>query len=75
MKPHSMSYDPSEQEIQHAAYYLWQEEGRPFHRDLEIWLAAKERLSHRAAVPAKARSPRNAPGPTRDAQTAGKRRR
>jgi hypothetical protein len=38
---------PSEAEIQHAAYLLWIESGRPEGRDLEHWLAAKEMLCHR----------------------------
>jgi len=38
---------PSEAEIQHAAYLLWVEDGRPEGRDLDHWLAAKEMLSHR----------------------------
>jgi hypothetical protein len=38
--------DPAEAEIQHAAYLLWIEEGRPEGRDLEHWLAAKELLRH-----------------------------
>ena len=39
--------EPTEQEIQHAAYLLWIENGRPDGRDLEHWLAAKEMLCHR----------------------------
>jgi hypothetical protein len=38
--------DPAEAEIQHAAYLLWIEEGRPEGRDLEHWLSAKELLRH-----------------------------
>jgi hypothetical protein len=38
---------PTEAQIQHAAYLLWLEEGRPEGRDLEHWLAAKEMLTHR----------------------------
>ena len=33
--------------IQHEAYRLWLEEGRPAGRDLEHWLAARELLRHR----------------------------
>ncbi len=48
MKRHTMiRHEPSEAEIQHAAYLLWIEEGRPEGRDLEHWLAAKEMLTHR----------------------------
>lgn len=38
---------PTEAEIQHAAYMLWIENGRPEGCDLEHWLAAKEMLCHR----------------------------
>jgi hypothetical protein len=38
---------PSEAEIQHAAYLLWIEDGRPEGRDLQHWLAARELLLHR----------------------------
>ena len=39
--------EPSEAQIQHAAYMLWIEEGRPEGCDLEHWMAAKEMLCHR----------------------------
>lgn len=39
--------EPTEAEIQHAAYLLWIEDGRPEGHDLEHWLAAKEMLCHR----------------------------
>ncbi|MEO5959357.1 MAG: DUF2934 domain-containing protein [Opitutaceae bacterium] len=39
--------EPTEAEIQHAAYLLWIENGRPEGRDLEHWLSAKEMLCHR----------------------------
>jgi hypothetical protein len=42
-------HEPTEAEIQHAAYLLWIEEGQPEGRDLEHWLAAKELLRHRHA--------------------------
>ncbi len=38
---------PTEAEIQHAAYLLWVENGRPEGRDLEHWLTAREMLCHR----------------------------
>ncbi len=38
--------EPTEAEIQHAAYLLWIEDGRPEGRDLAHWLAAKELLRH-----------------------------
>lgn len=47
--------EPTEQEIQHAAYLLWIENGRPEGRDLEHWLAAKEMLCHRHGRDAKTR--------------------
>lgn len=37
---------PTEAEIQHVAYRLWIEEGRPQGRDMDHWLAAKELLRH-----------------------------
>ncbi|MBP7141740.1 MAG: DUF2934 domain-containing protein [Opitutaceae bacterium] len=43
---HPATKEPTEQEIQHAAYLLWVEEGRPDGRDLEHWHAARERLGH-----------------------------
>ena len=46
---------PTEAEIQHAAYLLWIESGRPEGRDLEHWLAAKEMLCHRHGRDAKTR--------------------
>jgi len=39
--------EPSEAQIQHAAYMLWVEDGCPEGRDLEHWMAAKEMLCHR----------------------------
>jgi hypothetical protein len=39
--------EPTEAEIQHAAYILWIENGRPEGSDLEHWLVAKEMLRHR----------------------------
>lgn len=38
--------EPSEAEIQQAAYYLWLERGRPSGRDVETWFAAKALLAH-----------------------------
>ena len=38
---------PTESEIQHAAYLLWLEAGRPEGCDVDHWLAAKELLCHR----------------------------
>jgi len=39
--------EPTEAEIQHAAYLLWIENGRSEGRDLEHWVEAKELLCHR----------------------------
>jgi hypothetical protein len=49
--------EPTEAEIQHAAYLLWVENGRPEGRDLEHWLAAKEMLCHRHGRDASTRQP------------------
>ena len=38
--------EPTEEEIQHAAYYLWIERGRPTGCELENWFAARELLRH-----------------------------
>jgi hypothetical protein len=45
-KPQPRLFEPAEDEIQKYAYFLWQEEGRPAGRDLEIWLIAKELARH-----------------------------
>ena len=42
----SPSPEPTDSEIQHAAYLLWIENGRPEGRDLDHWLAAKALLCH-----------------------------
>ena len=41
--------EPTEGDIQKAAYFLWQERGRPEGCDVETWLEAKETLRHRSA--------------------------
>ena len=46
-KSKTYTTDPTEAEIQHAAYLLWIEEGRPEGCDFAHWLAAKELLRHR----------------------------
>lgn len=48
-------HPPSEADIQHAAYLIWIEDGRPEGRDLEHWLTAKEMLLHRRGRDAKTR--------------------
>lgn len=58
MKPtRKPTHEPSELEIQHAAYLLWIEAGRPEGKDLEHWQAAKELLSHRHGRDASTRQP------------------
>lgn len=54
-RTHTHRADPTEAEIQHAAYLLWVEEGQPEGRDLEHWFAAKEMLCHRHGRDAKTR--------------------
>ena len=56
-KPAVITHEPTEAEIQHAAYLLWIENGRPEGRDLEHWMAAKEMLCHRRGRDAKTRRP------------------
>lgn len=51
----TLKSEPTESEIQHAAYLLWIEDGRPEGRDLEHWHAAKEMLCHRHGRDAKTR--------------------
>lgn len=59
MKPthHARTHEPTEREIQHAAYLMWIEDGRPAGRDLEHWFAAKEMLSHRHGRDSSTRRP------------------
>jgi hypothetical protein len=51
----ALTREPTETEIQHAAYLLWIENGRPEGRDLEHWFAARELLAHRHGRDAKTR--------------------
>jgi len=45
-------YVPAEHEIQHVAYNLWNQNGRPEGRDAEFWYSAIEMLKHsHAPVP------------------------
>jgi len=61
MTPRILTPGPTESEIQHAAFLLWEKQGRPANRDLEIWLEAKERLAHSLhLLPADAQRARNA---------------
>jgi hypothetical protein len=55
MKPKILTPEPTEHEIQHSAYLLWEQAGRPAGRDWEFWLTAKERLKHLAPVTTGAR--------------------
>ena len=47
--------EPTEAEIQHAAYLLWVEAGQPEGRDQEHWFAAREMLLHRHGRDSKTR--------------------
>lgn len=49
------THEPTEAEIQHAAYLLWVENGQPEGRDLEHWFEAKEMLCHRHGRESKTR--------------------
>jgi hypothetical protein len=63
--------EPAEKDIQHAAYFLWEEAGRPEGRDQEFWFAARERLRHTTPVKATVRKlPRLAVSTARNAQPA-----
>lgn len=55
-------HGPLEAEIQHAAYLLWVEEGRPEGCDQSHWFAAKELLCHHHGrnVHARRRAPKTA---------------
>ncbi len=59
-RPHSAPPEPSEEEIQRCAYFLWKEEGSPVGRDLDIWLRAKELVRHHIAPPVKGPGARRA---------------
>lgn len=47
----TIEHEPTEEQIQKEAYYLWMADGCPPDRDLDFWLAAKELLRHRHARP------------------------
>lgn len=66
--PTPAATEPSELEIQHAAYFLWEAAGRPAGRDQEFWFAARERLRHRSHARI---LPRPARSMTRNAQPVG----
>ena len=67
MKPstqaHSPHFEPAEADIQKCAFFLWQEEGCPAGKDLELWLSAKELVRHHVATAKPARPARKS-GPT-----------
>lgn len=56
-KPIVFLREPTEARIQHAAYLLWIEDGRPEGRDLAHWFAAREMLCHRRGRDAHTRRP------------------
>lgn len=41
------AFQPTDEEIQHVAYLLWIEAGRPHGCDEQHWFAARELLRHR----------------------------
>lgn len=49
--------ESTEAEIQHAAYLLWVEAGRPEGAAMDHWLAAKEMLRHRHGRDSQTRQP------------------
>jgi hypothetical protein len=56
-KTHSTPHEPTEAEIQHAAYLLWVEAGQPAGHDQEHWFAARQMLLHRHGRDATTRRP------------------
>jgi Protein of unknown function (DUF2934) len=65
LKSSTVVPEPTESEIQHAAYLLWLENGRPEGRDLDHWFAARELLRHhhgRSAAPRRRAPARAAAG-------------
>ena len=44
--------EPTRDEIAACAVFLWEEEGRPQGRDLDLWLLAEMRLRQGCKVPA-----------------------
>ncbi len=49
--PLGPTIEPTEKEIQHRAYFLWQAEGRPVGQDRELWQRAREALRCRPVRP------------------------
>jgi hypothetical protein len=68
----NIPHEPAEAEIQHAAYLLWVQNGRPEGHELEHWLAAKELLCHRRAKNLKSSRPRVQDAPKTNATSDGK---
>ncbi len=75
MKPITLPPEPTELEISHAAYLLWEENGRPVGRDLEFWLSAQERLRHTVPVHGRWQWTRSATHAARYAQPPGRKNR
>ncbi|AOS43303.1 hypothetical protein Verru16b_00346 [Lacunisphaera limnophila] len=48
--PRAPAPEPSERDIQHAAYLLWEQAGCPPGRDEEFWFSAQARLRHSVHV-------------------------
>jgi len=46
LTPRQQPFESFEEDIQKCVYFLWQEEGRPSGRDLDLWLSAKELVRH-----------------------------
>jgi hypothetical protein len=57
-------FEPAEEDIQQAAYYLWLESGCLPGRDEENWFAARELLRHRHRAARPRRRQAAAPAPT-----------
>jgi hypothetical protein len=77
MKPriHSTTVsEPAEQDIQHTAYLLWEQAGRPANRDQEFWFTAREKLRHTVIVPTQILA-RPALSKAKNAQPVGRKRR
>ena len=70
--PRCLPMEPTEEEISHEAFFLWEKEGRPAGRDRDIWFAARERLRHAAPAAHELSHRARAAAPfARDAQPPG----
>lgn len=63
-----MDGHPTQQEIAQRAYAMWEQEGRPYGRNLDHWLTAEKELSGSAP----AASPRRTESAKRGARPTGK---